>query len=157
MIFRILELLMRPHLKNNYIPFCCKMLQITNTYCCVQLWEWHMICGQTCDGLYHFAFCLIISLVIRLSGVSAAPKKGGVRPRSGGKSPKNTEKWGDLTKKGGVDRPPRPPYSDGPDYTQKSTISTLAVKLSVSAIIYPRWTATMCVTGYCACISDSCM
>ncbi len=28
------------------------------------------------------------------------------------------------------------------DYTQKSTISTLAVKLSVSAIIYPRWTAT---------------
>ncbi len=28
------------------------------------------------------------------------------------------------------------------DYTQKSTISTLAAKLSVSAIIYPRWTAT---------------
>ncbi len=28
------------------------------------------------------------------------------------------------------------------DYTQKSTISTLAVKLSVSATIYPRWTAT---------------
>ncbi len=28
------------------------------------------------------------------------------------------------------------------DYTQKSTISTLALKLSVSAIIYPRWTAT---------------
>ncbi len=28
------------------------------------------------------------------------------------------------------------------DYTQKSTISTLAVKLSVSAIIYPWWTAT---------------
>ncbi len=54
-----------------------------------------MICGQTCDGLYHFAFYLIIFrefLVI--------------------------------------------------DYTQKSTISTLAVKLSVSAIIYPWWTAT---------------
>ncbi len=29
-------------------------------------------------------------------------------------SPKNTEKWGDWAKKGGVDRPPRPPYSDGP-------------------------------------------
>ena len=28
------------------------------------------------------------------------------------------------------------------DYIQKSTISTLAVKLSVSAIIYPGWTAT---------------
>ncbi len=28
------------------------------------------------------------------------------------------------------------------DYTQKSTISTLAVKISVSAIIYPWWTAT---------------
>ncbi len=28
------------------------------------------------------------------------------------------------------------------DYTQKLTKSTLAVKLSVSAIIYPRWTAT---------------
>ncbi len=30
-------------------------------------------------------------------------------------------------------------------YTHKSTISTLALKLSVSAIIYPRWTATLCV------------
>ena len=29
------------------------------------------------------------------------------------------------------------------DYTQKSTISTLAVRLSVSAIIYSRWTATI--------------
>ncbi len=27
--------------------------------CCGQLWVWHMICGQTCDGLYHLAFCLI--------------------------------------------------------------------------------------------------
>ncbi len=27
---------------------------------------------------------------------------------------KNTEKWGTGPKKGGVDRPPRPPYSDGP-------------------------------------------
>ncbi len=49
--------------------------------CCGQLWVRHMICGQTCDGLYHLAFCL--------------------------------------------------------------TISTLAVKLSVSAIFYPRWTATI--------------
>ncbi len=54
--------------------------------CCGQLWVWHMICGQTCDGLYHFAFCLV--------------------------------------------------------NTQKSTISTLAVKLSASVIFTPRWTAT---------------
>ncbi len=27
--------------------------------CCGQLWVRHMICHQTCDGLYHFAFCLI--------------------------------------------------------------------------------------------------
>ncbi len=27
--------------------------------CCGQLWVWHMICGQTCDGLYHFAFYLV--------------------------------------------------------------------------------------------------
>ena len=27
--------------------------------CCDQLWVWHMICGQTCDGLYHFAFYLV--------------------------------------------------------------------------------------------------
>ncbi len=25
--------------------------------CCGQLWVRHMICGQTCDGLYHFTFC----------------------------------------------------------------------------------------------------
>ena len=34
--------------------------------------------------------------------------------KRGYSSPKNIEKWGDLAKKGGVDRPPRPPYSDGP-------------------------------------------
>ncbi len=27
--------------------------------CCGQLWVRHMICGQTCDGLYHFTFYLI--------------------------------------------------------------------------------------------------
>ncbi len=32
------------------------------------------------------------------------------------------------------------------DYTQKLTKSTLAVKLSVSAIIYPWWTATACLS-----------
>ncbi len=56
--------------------------------CCGQLWVRHMICGQTCDGLYHFVFYLI-------------------------------------------------------NYTQKSTTSTLAVKLSMSAIFTPRWTATL--------------
>ncbi len=40
---------------------------------CGQLWVWHMICDQTCDGLYHFAFYLVNfgiptfgSLVVRL-------------------------------------------------------------------------------------------
>ncbi len=28
--------------------------------CCGQLWVRHMICGQTCDELYHFTFYLII-------------------------------------------------------------------------------------------------
>ncbi len=28
--------------------------------CCGQLWVKHMICGQTCDGLYHFTFYLIV-------------------------------------------------------------------------------------------------
>ena len=27
--------------------------------CCGQLWVWHIVCGQTCDGLYHFVFYLI--------------------------------------------------------------------------------------------------
>ncbi len=30
-------------------------------YCCGQLWVWHIVCGQTCDGLYHFTLDLIIS------------------------------------------------------------------------------------------------
>ncbi len=54
--------------------------------CCGQLWVWHMICGQTCDGLYHFAFCLV---------------------------------------------------NFGIPYTQKSTKSTLTVKLSVSSSFTP--------------------
>ncbi len=28
-------------------------------HCCGQLWVRHMICGQTCDGLYHIAFYLV--------------------------------------------------------------------------------------------------
>ncbi len=28
--------------------------------CCGQLWVRHMICGQTCDELYHFTFYLIV-------------------------------------------------------------------------------------------------
>ncbi len=35
-------------------------LDIPSQYvCCGQLWVWHMVCGQTCDGLYHFAFYLV--------------------------------------------------------------------------------------------------
>ncbi len=29
------------------------------TSCCGQLWLGHMVCGQTCDGLYRFAFYLV--------------------------------------------------------------------------------------------------
>ncbi len=32
---------------------------IQHASCCGQLWVWHTVCGQTCDGLYHFAFYLV--------------------------------------------------------------------------------------------------
>ena len=41
---------------NSYLTI---FLSVT-TLCCGQLWVRHIICGQTCDGLYHFAFYLII-------------------------------------------------------------------------------------------------
>ncbi len=51
---------------------------------CGQLWVWHIVCGQTCDGLYHFTFCLIIFgkstksiLALKLS-VSATITPGGL-------------------------------------------------------------------------------
>ncbi len=68
------------------------------TFYCGQLWVRHMICGRTCDELYHFTFCTDPLLRV-LFGESLVL-----------------------------------------DYTQ-----TLALKLSVSAIIYPRWTATYIV------------
>ncbi len=39
----------------------CKLptIQCSFVYCCGQLWVWHMVCGQNCDGLYHFAFYLV--------------------------------------------------------------------------------------------------
>ncbi len=42
------------HLQKNH-ELCVTL----DTDCCGQLWVWHMICGPTCDGLYHFAFCLV--------------------------------------------------------------------------------------------------
>ncbi len=63
----------------NVLQFCCVLIfhqlwPMSMTYihvwgavqsfceiCCGQLWVWHMICGQTCDGLYHFVFYLINS------------------------------------------------------------------------------------------------
>ena len=56
------------------------------------------------DGSY---FAVGLLEVVKQGGGSRALKMGY-------SSPKNTEKWGDWAKKGGVDRPPRPPYSDGP-------------------------------------------
>ncbi len=43
-----------PHTDNIHVI----KTQSGNYGCCGQLWVWHMICGQTCDGLYHFAFYL---------------------------------------------------------------------------------------------------
>ncbi len=57
------------HLKDHVVFYSCP----TDVHrCCGQLWVWHMICGQTCDGLYHFVFYLVNlgipygSLVVRL-------------------------------------------------------------------------------------------
>ncbi len=49
---------------------------IINIKCCGQLWVWHMICGQTCDGLYHVAFYLSnFGIPLRLcKGGSSAPR-----------------------------------------------------------------------------------
>ena len=38
----------------------CDFKYIHEGKCCGQLWVWHIVCGQTCDGLYHFVFCLVI-------------------------------------------------------------------------------------------------
>ena len=38
---------------------CLELLYVEHGLCCGQLWVRHMICGQTCDGLYHFAFYLV--------------------------------------------------------------------------------------------------
>ncbi len=35
-----------------------------------QLWVWHIVCGQTCDGLYHFMFYLVIFIQVHSLGVS---------------------------------------------------------------------------------------
>ncbi len=38
---------------------CQPMLMNISQYCRGQLWVWHIVCSQTCDGLYHFVFYLI--------------------------------------------------------------------------------------------------
>ena len=81
-----------------------ELLNTREMECCGQLWVRHMVCGQTCDRLYHFTFFLIV-LGYPLDSIRSS------QPQS-------------------------------LDYTQKLTISTLAVKLSVSAMFTPRWTAT---------------
>ncbi len=35
-------------------------LGFAKTLCCGQLWVRLMLCGQTCDELYHFTFYLIV-------------------------------------------------------------------------------------------------
>ncbi len=53
-----------PEIWENTLPlfnpgqYTCKR-RILIQVCCGQLWVWHMICGQTCDGLYHFVFYLV--------------------------------------------------------------------------------------------------
>ena len=65
----------------HFAPFVHLSPQIKWGDYCGQLWVWHIVCGQTCDGLYHFTFCLITfgipigSLVIK----SALARHTGVR------------------------------------------------------------------------------
>ncbi len=41
--------------------------------CCGQLWVRHMICGQSCDGLYHFAFYFCFAGPLPLRSLSHGP------------------------------------------------------------------------------------
>ncbi len=56
----------RTPLRNRTVDIQCGVslksmrFHMLEAYCCGQLWVRHMICGQICDGLYHFAFCLVI-------------------------------------------------------------------------------------------------
>ncbi len=111
-----------------------------------------MICGQTCDELYHFTFYFWDTFRIPTDQVS--PSQTLRCPGAcdfqflptglhglcfgfcfAGPLPLRSLTHGPLL---------RVHFGESLviDYTQKSTISTLAVKLSVSAIIYPCWTAT---------------
>ncbi len=115
-------------------------------YCCGQLWVRHMICGQTCDGLYHFTFYWVI---FGIPFGSQPIKSALARHNQHWYLPYPTygSRWVVLWLLFCRSTPSTFPVTwstfKGPfrgDYTQKLTISTLAVKLSVSAIIYPRCT-----------------
>ncbi len=127
-----------------------------------------MFCCRTCDELYHFTFSLIVlgylwdpnrsscpSQTFRCPGACGSRQKGHVvilnigtfhiLPTGlhglcfgfcfAGPLPLRSLTYGPLL---------RVHFGESLviDHTQKSTISILAVKLSVSAIIYPWWTAT---------------
>ncbi len=52
------------HYQIYYLPSLLKRVDndlSKYNLCCGQLWVWHMVCGQTCDGLYNFAFYLVNS------------------------------------------------------------------------------------------------
>ncbi len=46
---------LNPECVQNWIDYFLMFRQ--HWTCCGQLWVRHMICGQTCDELYHFIFC----------------------------------------------------------------------------------------------------
>ncbi len=50
------SLLLNPKLLNKNFIQLNKNLFVA---CCGQLWVRHMVCGRTCDGLYHFVFYLV--------------------------------------------------------------------------------------------------
>ncbi len=55
------------HIKSQFHRSIYKIPFSLDVICCGQLWVRHMICGQTCDGLYHFALLGSFILAVKLS------------------------------------------------------------------------------------------
>ena len=49
-----------------------------STAYCGQLWVWHIVCGQTCDGLYHFTQKSTTPILALKLSVSATITPGGL-------------------------------------------------------------------------------
>ena len=53
-------------------------LQLKSWDYCGQLWVWHIVCGQTCDGLYHFTQKSTTPILALKLSVSATITPGGL-------------------------------------------------------------------------------